>query len=80
VANIGFRPTIKERCGERSLKVYLFDFDREMYGEDVEVRFLKYLRAEKKFENLSDLQAQIRKDADSARVICSSMALAAAQT
>jgi riboflavin kinase/FMN adenylyltransferase len=62
------------------LEVYLFDFDREMYGEDVEVRFLKYLRAEKKFANLSDLQAQIRKDAESARVICNSMPLATPQT
>ena len=47
VANIDFRPTIQERGGERLLEVYLFDFDREIYGEDVEVRFLKYLRPEK---------------------------------
>jgi FAD synthase len=46
----------------------------------VEVRFLKYLRPEKKFENLSDLQAQIRKDAESARVIYRSMPLATPQT
>jgi riboflavin kinase/FMN adenylyltransferase len=80
VANIGFRPTIQERGGERLLEVYLFGFNREIYGDDVEVRFLKYLRPEKKFENLSDLQAQIMKDAESAGVICRSMALAAPQT
>jgi riboflavin kinase/FMN adenylyltransferase len=77
VANIGFRPTIQERGGERLLEVYLFDFDREIYGDDVEVRFLKYLRPEQKFANLSELQAQIRNDAESARVICRSMPLAA---
>lgn len=80
VANIGFRPTIQERGGERLLEVYLFDFNRDIYGDDVEVRFLKYLRPEKKFENLSDLQAQIMKDAESAGVICRSMPLAAPQT
>jgi riboflavin kinase/FMN adenylyltransferase len=79
VANIGFRPTIEERGGERLLEVYLFDFDRQIYGEDVEVRFLKYLRPEKKFSNLSDLQAQIMKDAESARAICQSTPLAAPQ-
>ena len=70
VANIGFRPTIQERDGERLLEVHLFDLDREIYGEDVEVRFLKYLRPEQKFPTLSDLQAQIMKDAESARAIC----------
>jgi riboflavin kinase / FMN adenylyltransferase len=80
VANIGFRPTIQASGGERLLEVYLFDFDREIYGEDVEVGFLKFLRPEKRFENLSDLQAQIMKDAESAGVICRSMPLAAPQT
>jgi riboflavin kinase/FMN adenylyltransferase len=73
VANIGFRPTIQEGGGERLLEVYLFDFDRQIYGEDVELRFLKYLRPEKKFSNLSELQAQITKDAESARAICQSV-------
>jgi riboflavin kinase / FMN adenylyltransferase len=77
VANIGIRPTIQESGGERLLEVHLFDLNREIYGDDVEVRFLKYLRPEKKFDNLSDLQAQIMKDAESARVICRSTPLAA---
>jgi riboflavin kinase / FMN adenylyltransferase len=77
VANIGIRPTIQERGGERLLEVHLFVLNREIYGDDVEVRFLKYLRPEKKFDNLSDLQAQIMKDAESASVICRSMPLAA---
>jgi riboflavin kinase/FMN adenylyltransferase len=80
VANIGFRPTIQEGGGERLLEVYLFDFNREIYGDDVEVRFLKYLRPEQKFPNLSDLQAQIMNDAESARAICRSMPLATPQT
>ncbi|HZC34533.1 MAG TPA: bifunctional riboflavin kinase/FAD synthetase [Chthoniobacterales bacterium] len=70
VANIGVRPTIQAQGGERLLEVYLFEFDREIYGDDVEVRFLKYLRPEQKFSSLADLQAQIVRDAESARAIC----------
>jgi riboflavin kinase / FMN adenylyltransferase len=77
VANIGVRPTIQEHGGERLLEVHLFDLNREIYGDDVEVRFLKYLRPETKFDNLSDLQTQIVKDAESASIICRSMPLAA---
>src|SRR6185503_10950624 len=52
VINLGVRPTITGGKSERVLEIHLFDFDREIYGKDVEVRFLKFLRAEKKFENL----------------------------
>jgi len=75
VANIGFRPTLQERGGQRLLEVYLFDFDGEIYGDDVEVNFLRYLRPEKKFSGLPDLQAQIVKDAELARTICQSVPL-----
>jgi riboflavin kinase/FMN adenylyltransferase len=69
VVNIGVRPTIENESGERILELYLFDFDRQIYGEDVEVAFLEYLRPEQKFSGVSELQAQIRRDADKAREI-----------
>jgi riboflavin kinase/FMN adenylyltransferase len=69
VVNIGVRPTIENESGERLLELYLFDFDQQIYGEDVEVAFLAYLRPEQKFSGVSELQAQIRRDADQAREI-----------
>jgi riboflavin kinase / FMN adenylyltransferase len=69
VVNIGVRPTIENESGERILELYLFDFDQQIYGEDVEVAFLEYLRPEQKFSGVSELQAQIRRDADKAREI-----------
>ena len=69
VVNIGVRPTIENESGERILELYLFDFDRQIYGEDVEVAFLEHLRPEQKFSGVSELQAQIRRDADKAREI-----------
>ncbi len=67
VANIGVRPTVKAAHGERLLEVHLFDFAEEIYSEEIEVLFRKYLRPEKKFASLDELHAQIGRDATEAR-------------
>ncbi len=67
VVNLGVRPTVTSDRSERVLEIHLFDFDHDIYGRDVEVRFVKYLRPEQKFENVDALVAQIRRDADQAR-------------
>jgi len=69
VINLGIRPTVSSGKSERVQEIYLFDFDRDIYGRDVEVRFLKFLRPEKKFENLDALVYQIRQDVEQARRI-----------
>ncbi len=69
VVNIGVRPTIEHEAGERLLELYLFDFDQDIYGCDVEVAFLRYLRPEQKFSGIEELQAQIQRDAEEARRI-----------
>ena len=67
VINLGVRPTVSSGKSERVLEIYLFDFDRDIYGRDVEVRFSKFLRPEKKFETLDALVQQIRQDVKEAR-------------
>jgi riboflavin kinase/FMN adenylyltransferase len=67
VANIGVRPTVAAPDGQRLLEVHLFDFDREIYGEDLEVTFRRFLRPEKKFDSIDALRAQIAADAEAAR-------------
>jgi riboflavin kinase/FMN adenylyltransferase len=67
VINLGIRPTVSGGKSERVLEIHLFDFHRDIYGRDVEVRFLKFLRPEKKFENLDALVQQIRRDVQQAR-------------
>ncbi|OIZ94526.1 bifunctional riboflavin kinase/FMN adenylyltransferase [Candidatus Rickettsiella isopodorum] len=65
VANIGKRPTVN---GLRNLlEVYLFDFDQNIYGRFIEVEFLKKIRDEKKFDNLTALKHQITKDVTHAK-------------
>ncbi|MDR2189059.1 MAG: bifunctional riboflavin kinase/FAD synthetase [Azonexus sp.] len=65
VANLGVRPTVG---GTRTLlEVHLFDFDRDIYGAHIAVRFVKKLRDEQRFASLAALQAQIAADAAAAR-------------
>jgi riboflavin kinase/FMN adenylyltransferase len=68
VVNIGVRPTIENETGERILELHLFDFDEQIYGEDIEVAFLEYLRPEQKFSGVEELQAQIQRDVEKARL------------
>jgi riboflavin kinase/FMN adenylyltransferase len=67
VANLGYRPTVAQGKPERLLELHLFELNRDIYGEDVEVRFLRFLRPEKKFENVEALRAQIEQDVKRAR-------------
>jgi riboflavin kinase / FMN adenylyltransferase len=69
VVNIGVRPTIENEAGERLLELHLFGFNEEIYGRDVEVEFLSYLRPEKKFSGIAELRTQIEQDAAEARRI-----------
>lgn len=66
VANIGLRPTVSGD-GCRVLEVHLFDFSADLYGAEMEVSFLEFMRPEKKFENKEALCAQIHKDIGEAR-------------
>ena len=65
IANVGVRPTIGE--GNTLLEVHLFDFNKDIYGENVQVYFLHKVRDEKKFDGLPALVAQIERDCQSAK-------------
>ncbi|MBA2241364.1 MAG: bifunctional riboflavin kinase/FAD synthetase [Chthoniobacterales bacterium] len=69
VANLGYRPTVESARPERLLELHLFDFDDEIYGADVEVRFVRYLRPERKFKNVEELTVQIGRDVQEARAL-----------
>ncbi len=57
------RPTVKAG-GAPTLEVHLFDFDRDIYGRRVQVRFLRKLRDEEKYPDLAALTAAIARDVD----------------
>jgi len=58
--SIGFRPTVDGK--KRVIEVNIFDFDKEIYGQQLKVYIKKYLRQEVKFDNLKDLVKQMDND------------------
>lgn len=68
VGSIGVRPTF-ESDGRRQLEVHLFDFDRDLYGAELVVKFVARLRDELKFDSVEALIAQMDRDAAQARAI-----------
>ncbi|MGA3169991.1 MAG: bifunctional riboflavin kinase/FAD synthetase [Chthoniobacteraceae bacterium] len=71
VANLGVRPTVASVTGERLLELHIFDFDQQIYGEDIEITFHRHLRPEQKFPTLEALKSQIASDVADARRVTS---------
>jgi riboflavin kinase/FMN adenylyltransferase len=65
--NVGPNPTF-EGC-ENSVEAYLLDFSGDLYGREVELRFVSPLRGEVAFRSAEDLSRQIRRDVESVRRI-----------
>ncbi|MDJ0386818.1 bifunctional riboflavin kinase/FAD synthetase [Roseomonas sp. E05] len=65
VANIGLRPTVAGT--ESRVEAHLFDLDEDLYGQEIGVALLHFLRPERKFAGLEALKAQIAADAAAAR-------------
>ena len=62
--NIGFNPTV---AGEKlSIEVHYFDFDADLYDQEIRVSILEYLRSEQKFDSIPLLKEQLEKDKDAA--------------
>ena len=65
VTNVGRRPTVGT---EKILsETHILDFDRDIYGENVDVRLIKFIRPEKKFSSFAELARQIKSDAKEVR-------------
>ncbi len=71
-ANIGIRPTFEPP--KELLEPHFFDFSEDLYGQEIEVAFHRFLRPEAKFEHIDDLVAQMEQDCDEARKVLSAAA------
>lgn len=68
IANLGVAPTMKQD-NQPLLEVHLFEKTQDLTGITLEVFFKRFLRPEKKFENVDELRQQIAKDIESAKEI-----------
>jgi len=73
VTNVGFNPTFGE--GPRTIESYIFDFQEDLYGQQVSLFFIKRIREEKKFPSPDLLVKQMKKDVLSAQEILSRIEL-----
>lgn len=63
ITNVGLRPTFTD--GQNvpiTVETNIFDFESDIYGEKIEVRFYQRVRSEKKFNSVDELKAQIQRD------------------
>ncbi len=65
VTNIGTRPTVEGH--HITVEPWILDYEGNLYGREITLQFHYFLRAERKFESLEALQAEIRKNAEEAR-------------
>lgn len=61
IVNWGMRPTVDNK---EILEAHILDFNKDIYGKNIEIEFLDYIRGQKKFNSLDELKAQIAKDED----------------
>ena len=71
VLNIGVRPTVSEGDPTPHVEAHLLDFTGDLYGQDLEITFVRHLRPEQKFPDLESLKSQIAADIETARQIFS---------
>ncbi|MDA3928419.1 MAG: bifunctional riboflavin kinase/FAD synthetase [Prolixibacteraceae bacterium] len=60
--NIGIRPTIDTNADHRTIEAHIFDFNEDIYGQEVTICFHHRIRDEKKFDGLNDLKTQLKQD------------------
>lgn len=67
VCNVGYKPTFNNPDHKQlSIEVHIFNFDKNIYGEEVVVGWYHRIRSEKKFNGIDELVAQIEKDKQAA--------------
>ncbi|SER56943.1 bifunctional riboflavin kinase/FAD synthetase [Salisediminibacterium halotolerans] len=70
VCNIGYKPTFNEQKPEiPTIEVHIFDFARDIYGEEASVYFIEYLRGEISFDSVDELIGQMQLDSEKAKEI-----------
>ena len=66
ITNIGYKPTIGGETAP-GVETWIFDFTEDIYGEEIKVELLQFVRPEKKFASLEAVKAQVEQDARQAR-------------
>ena len=71
IANFGVRPTFDKTKSQPILEVHLFNFSDNLYGKEIIISFVDFIRKEKKFNGLESLKSQIQLDMNKAKDLLS---------
>ena len=64
IMNIGFNPTVLGK--HQTIEAHLFDFNEDLYGKEITIEFIYFLREEHKFESVEELVVQLNIDKENA--------------
>lgn len=62
MANLGYRPSVAPDSHERLLEVNLFEFEGSLYGQQIEVELLEFIRPERAFASVDELREAVEAD------------------
>ena len=65
ITNVGVKPTIGEF--KKNMETHIFKFDKELYGKEIKIEFVKMMREEAKFSSIDELKMQIKRDCETAK-------------
>lgn len=65
ITSVGYNPTVDGK--NLSIETFILDFDREIYGEEIKLYFVEYMRDEEKYTTLDELVEQLKRDENYAR-------------
>ncbi len=71
VSNIGVRPTFESQDTQPTVEAYIMDFDQDLYGQDLRLEFVAYLRPELRFPSVQALVDQMKLDIVQAQEVLS---------
>ncbi|MBN1767340.1 MAG: bifunctional riboflavin kinase/FAD synthetase [Prolixibacteraceae bacterium] len=71
--NIGYRPTVERNADNRTIEAHIFNFDADIYQEEVSLSFYKRIREERRFESLEKLKEQLTYDKENVTRILKSL-------
>lgn len=68
ICNVGIKPTLNDLSINTPItETFIFDFDGDLYGKEIEVKFIRFIRPERKFSSLEELKTQIGLDIETVK-------------
>ncbi len=71
VTNVGLRPTFADQPPRPRVEAHILDFEQDIYGREVRLEFIEYLRPEQRFASAAELVKQIHEDIAHTREVLS---------